>query len=102
MKNKSCGFFNWYDKPMNERVRDVINELKDENKRLVVENMNLGNSGRCSIEGEVAELWVELKIRKKAHYKQEGELNSARRKMRVAVVAALFSLVILLIFVTWL
>ena len=96
MKNKSCGYFKWYDESMNERAREVINELKEENKRLVAENWNFRNSGRRNIEDEVTELWAELK---KAKYKQEGELSSARRKMRVVVYAALFSWLILLIFV---
>ena len=60
VKNKSYGYFKWYDEPMNERNRDVINDLKEENKRLVAKNWNLGNSGRCNFECEVAELWVEL------------------------------------------
>ena len=76
VKNKSCGYFKWYDEPMNERARDVINELKEENKRLVAENQNSGNSGRRNFEGEVAELWAELK---KAQYKQERELNSNKK-----------------------
>ena len=74
----------------------VINELKEENKRLVAENWNSENSGRCNIEDEVTELWAQLK---KAKYKQEEKLSSARRKIRVTVYAVLFSWVILFIFV---
>ena len=95
MKNKSCGYFEWYDEPMNERARDVINELKEENKMLQAENLKWGNSGRRNFEVEVDELWAELK---KAQYKQEEELSSARRKMIVAVFSALFSWVILIIY----
>ena len=92
VKNKSSGYFEWYDELMNERARDVINELKEENKRLVAENWNLKNSGRRNFEGEFAELWAELK---KAQYKQEGELSNAIIKMKVVVITALFSWVII-------
>lgn len=41
LQGNSYGFFQWHDEAMNARSRDIINQLKIENKILKIENRQL-------------------------------------------------------------
>ncbi|XP_057768008.1 uncharacterized protein LOC130988235 [Salvia miltiorrhiza] len=73
-KTKNCGYFDWMDEPMSERAKEVINDLKRENLKL----LKFKESSRSSIDvdSEIAKLWDVLqalkeesrKIRKKSRF----------------------------------
>ena len=78
---------------MNGRSRDIINQLKIENKILTAENryMKAANSRtQCSsdMDVDVAELWHDFRRLKTAKVE---ECNSLKKKLRMAIAALIMS-----------
>ena len=69
-----CGYFKWYDGPMGERAKKLLNELKEERKMLLAEKMEYSRMGRSKFDGDVTDLWLELSDLKKAWAMNAEEL----------------------------
>ncbi|XP_057801807.1 uncharacterized protein LOC131016971 [Salvia miltiorrhiza] len=54
-KTKKCRYFKWHDEPMGERAIEVINELKNENLKLI--EMNSRSATPSDVEAEIGLLW---------------------------------------------
>ncbi|XP_057803710.1 uncharacterized protein LOC131019043 [Salvia miltiorrhiza] len=57
-KTQNCGFFDWYDEPMSERAREVINGLKKENMKLV--KLHESSKPPIDLEAEIEQLCMKL------------------------------------------
>ena len=72
-------------------MKDIINQLKIENKLLFAENKNLKSAAKqgCGdVEAEIADLWVEFRRLKKANMK---ECEEAKKYMVVSYYAVIIS-----------
>ena len=100
-QGRSCGYFKWHDEPLNERVKDLINELKWENRKLSVENRQLKsmvtgeNSANDEVAAEIDDLWVELSRLKKATVDKD-EYSMIRKRLILAYVVISISWLVLL------
>ncbi|XP_057775181.1 uncharacterized protein LOC130994166 [Salvia miltiorrhiza] len=81
-KTKNCGFFDWYDEPMSERAREVINHLKNENMKLV--KMHENSTPPMDIEAEIGHLRTEVEA-----WKEESRV--VRRKSRFLIIVLIIS-----------
>ena len=79
---------------MNDRAKEVINELKKERDDLLAENKS--SRMRSMVDNDVGEIWCELRKLKKACIHDNAEVKSAKRMMKIACVVAVASWVILL------
>ena len=78
----NCGFFQWHDGPVNERSREVMKQLRNENNLLYAENKKLKKSmAYYDVDSEIAELWVQFKRMKKSRIQ---ECEKCKRKMVIA------------------
>ena len=75
-----CGYFEWYDGPMSERARVLLNELKEERKMLLAEKMEFNERARSNLNADVDDLWSEIRELKKAWLMKTEEVESAKKK----------------------
>ena len=96
-----CGYFEWYDGPMGERAKILLNELKEERKMLLAEKMEHSGMRMSNLDDDVAELWSELSELKKAWVMKAEELRSAKNKFNVACIAAIIPWILFLYIVVF-
>ena len=76
----SCGYFEWHDEPMSERVRVLLNELKEKRKMLLAEKIEFNERARSNLNANVDDLWSEIRELKKAWVMKAEEVESAKKK----------------------
>ncbi|XP_057801455.1 uncharacterized protein LOC131016752 [Salvia miltiorrhiza] len=79
---KNCGFFVWYDEPMCERAREVINYLKNENMKLL--RIYQRSASPLDVENEIDNLWNVMEGLKE-------ESRKVRRKNTIVVMVLIVS-----------
>ncbi|XP_057779653.1 uncharacterized protein LOC130998238 [Salvia miltiorrhiza] len=72
-KTKNCGFFDWLDKPITERAKEVINELK------LLKIKENSSSVPMDVETYIAKLWDVIQALKE-------DSNKNRKKARLVTV----------------
>ena len=75
---------------MNDRVKEIINQLKLQNKSLYAENKNLkapAKQGYGEVDAEIGDLWVEFRRLKKANMK---ECEEAKKIQLLHIMLSLF------------
>ncbi|XP_057793164.1 uncharacterized protein LOC131009773 [Salvia miltiorrhiza] len=73
-KKKNCGFFDWIDEPINGRAKQVINELKNDNVKLIkVKESSM--SAAIDVEAEIAKLGALMEVLKKDSKKMRKKIR---------------------------
>ncbi|XP_057769876.1 uncharacterized protein LOC130989795 [Salvia miltiorrhiza] len=63
-KARHCGFFDWIDAPITERAKEVINDLKSENLKLMKVKHESSKTETMDVELEIERLWGAMQTMK--------------------------------------
>ena len=100
MPQNGCGHFVWYDREIDDRAKEIINVLKEENKRLKKENKELRRvedllTNIFSPHKSIEEIREDVRLLKQDNM---ASVEKIRMQLRIAYITILLSLCLIVFF----